>query len=141
MQLSQGQGRQPLSPPIGLALRQRVRAARVLQIDFRERALGYTAHLHVSTVFLRYFFYLRRYKIARLRKPCLAVSQGKHGNNPLTFMYITLTIPLGEVRTIVVHSLLVCLSRKRPADCDAEKRKADPRMLKRASSSWAGCCA
>jgi len=72
----------------------------------------------------------RRYKIARLQKQCLAVSNGEHGTNPLTFMHLTLTIPLGEVRTIVVHSLLMCLSRKRPAGDASEKPRAYPRMLK-----------
>jgi len=39
-------------------------------------------------------------------------------------------MPLGEMRTIVVHSLLVCLSRKRPAGGAAEKRRQASWMLK-----------
>jgi hypothetical protein len=39
-------------------------------------------------------------------------------------------MPLGEVGALVIHSLLVCLSRKRPAECAAEKRRTDPRMWK-----------
>ncbi len=44
--------------------------------------------------------------------------------------FVRLTMPLGEMRTIVVHSLLVCLSRKRPAGGAAEKRRQASWMLK-----------
>jgi hypothetical protein len=48
MQRSQGHDRQSLSPE-GLARRERMRAARVVRGDCRERAPWYAAHLQVST--------------------------------------------------------------------------------------------
>jgi hypothetical protein len=39
---------------------------------------------------------------------------------------VQVTRPLGEAGNIVVHALLVCLSRQRPADGATEKRRAAP---------------